>query len=150
MAVMSGCFGASGSFPLLWDHVIDTTDHVTVPRIYYLWSVLFACISVPKFLLFTPWKMPKVIPLDYCIFQNTWIRKCRASPEEETQDAGSKQNQLKETLAIFKDVKIYLLFVGYGVFMLRIQSSIAWMSGGWPEWVKELVLQSGVAVPSAL
>jgi len=23
--------------------------------------------------------------------------------------------------------------------MLRLQSQIAWMSGGWPEWVKELV-----------
>jgi len=42
MAVMSGCFGASASFPLLWDYVIDSSDGVTLPRIFYLWCVIYA------------------------------------------------------------------------------------------------------------
>jgi hypothetical protein len=26
----------------LWDFVIDSTDGVTLPRIFYLWSVIYA------------------------------------------------------------------------------------------------------------
>ncbi|CBY32290.1 unnamed protein product [Oikopleura dioica] len=134
MAVMSGCFGASASFPLLWDYVIDSSDVVTLPRIFYLWCVIYALSSIPKFLFFTPWRVPKALPQGYCLLKNTWIRSCRG--ETEDSDTSSKQNQLQETLKIFKSLKIYLLFIGYGFFMLRLQSQIAWMSGGWPEWVK--------------
>jgi hypothetical protein len=93
--------------------------------------------SIPKFLFFTPWRVPKSLSNGYCLFENTWIRSCRS--ETENTDRSSKQNQLQELLKILKSVKIYLLFIGYGFFMLRLQSQIAWMSGGWPEWVKESV-----------
>ena len=33
------------------------------------------------------------------------------------------------------DINFYMVLVAYGIFVLRIQTFIAWLSGGWPEWV---------------
>jgi len=36
---------------------------------------------------------------------------------------------------LFSNINLYLTFVAYGFFILRLQTVISWLSGGWPEWV---------------
>ena len=36
---------------------------------------------------------------------------------------------------VLKDANFWMVLVAHGLFVLRLQTFVAWLSGGWPEWV---------------
>ena len=73
------------------------------------------------------WDLEPVKPLET-------NEKQPAKTDERKLENGEKEKR-HGILDVLKNLNFYLGLIAYGFFVLRLQSMVAWLSGGWPEWV---------------
>jgi hypothetical protein len=69
----------------------------------------------------------------YSVYQNTFLRACGTSSHYEKRS--KEASKFPKLFKVLSGPNFYLVLLAYGVFVLRIQTFIAWLSSGWPEWI---------------
>lgn len=91
------------------------------------------------------------------LFENTFTRLCCLATDDkfewdiepneqeekrenlESRERNESKDEPEENkagiLEVLKNFNFYFALIAYGFWALRLQSMVAWLSGGWPEWV---------------
>ena len=155
-ALVAGCLSASASVPVIW-RLMREVDF-EFETIFIIWTAAGSFIILVKLILFSPKKLPAVINAEnpYSLMKNSVpLRLCykKDITDEKLDPHNASKRESPSFLFLFKDVKLWLLWVAYNAFSLRmgkcnqfenqilknniLVSFQSWLGAGWPEWTAE-------------
>ena len=124
-ALVAGCLSASASVPVIW-RLMREVDF-EFETIFIIWTAAGSFIVLVKLILFSPKKLPAVINAEnpYSLMKNSVpLRLCYRMKNDITDEKLDPHNASKREspsfLFLFKDVKLWLLWVAYNAFSLRM------------------------------
>ena len=122
-ALVAGCLSASASTPMLW-RLMREADF-EYETIFIIWTAVGSFLVLVKLILFSPKKLPQVITADkpYSLIENSVpLRLCytKDTINEKSESQNVSKRDSPSFLMLFKDVKLWLLWVAYNAFSLRM------------------------------
>ena len=122
-ALVAGCLSASASIPVIW-RLMREADF-EYETIFVIWTAAGAFIILVKLILFSPKKLPAVINAEkpYSLMENSVpLRLCykKDSIDEKSDLHNVAQRDSPSFINLFKDVKLWLLWIAYNAFSLRM------------------------------
>ena len=122
-ALVAGCLSASASTPMIW-RLMREADF-EYETIFIIWTAVGSFLVLVKLILFSPKKLPQVITAEkpYSLIENSVpLRLCytKDTINEKSESQNVSKRDSPSFLMLFKDVKLWLLWVAYNAFSLRM------------------------------
>ena len=99
---------------------------VSYETIFIIWTAIGSFIIITKLILFSPKKLPAVITNDrpYSLIENSFpLKLCQKQKKVTVEKSASTNVNRKEHtsfLALFKDIKLWLIWIAFNAFSLRL------------------------------